>query len=120
MYLLQEAARSPIHDAMNAACAMSGGVRGYPRLRNMKSRLALPVLHCTGIIAEVINYFVLECLPKVGQNHARASLLAILGKGVMDSVNVCEYRELVAHTAACPKIFLRDLDCVFFTLLQLT
>eukprot|EP00170_Pyropia_yezoensis_P001372 contig_6081_g1376 len=65
VYLLQEIASSPFDDAMNAARTMSGGVRGYPLLRNMKSRLQLPVLHCTGNIAEVITYFVLECLPEV-------------------------------------------------------
>lgn len=120
MYLLQDIARSPFDDAINAARTISGGVRGYPLLRNMKSRLQLPVLHCTGNIAEVITYFVLECLPEVVQNDARASLLAITGKGKMDALYLREYRELVAHTAARPAIFLRDLDCVFVIVLQLT
>ncbi|KAK1861880.1 hypothetical protein I4F81_004459 [Pyropia yezoensis] len=86
----------------------------------MKSRLQLPVLHCTGNIAEVITYFVLECLPEVVQNDARASLLAITGKGKMDALYLRECRELVALTAARPAIFPRDLDCVFVIVLQLT
>eukprot|EP00170_Pyropia_yezoensis_P002588 contig_10902_g2592 len=86
----------------------------------MKSRLQLPVLHCTGNIAEVITYCVLECLPEVVENDARASLLAITGKGKMDALYLREYRELVAHTAARPAIFSRDLDCVFVILFQLT
>lgn len=86
----------------------------------MKSLIQLPVLHCTGNIAEVSNFFVLECLPEAVQADARTTLLAISGKGKMNALYLHEHRELVAHAAARPKSFSRDLDCTFTLLLQLT
>lgn len=120
VYLLHDIARSPFGDALNAARTLCGGVRGYPLLRNMKSRLQLPVLHCTGNIAKVVIHFVLACLPETIQEDARSPLLAITGKGKTDALYLREYRELVAHAAARPELFSRDLDSVFVQLLQLT
>lgn len=120
VYLLHDIARSPFDDAINASRTMCGGVRGYPLLRNMKLRIQLPEMHCTGNIAEVMNFFVLECLPEAVHADARSTLLAISGKGQMDALYLREHREFVAHAAARPEIFSHDLDCTFTLLLQLT
>lgn len=50
---------------------------------------------------------------------AKATVLAITGKGSMDAIYMREFRELVAHAVARPEIYSRDLDRVFTILLQL-
>ncbi|KAK1864509.1 hypothetical protein I4F81_007055 [Pyropia yezoensis] len=85
----------------------------------MSSRRLLPVLHCTGNLAKVIIHFTLACLPEYLQDIARQTMLAISGKGKMDALYLREHRELVAHTAAQPSIFSRDLDVAFRIMLQL-
>lgn len=119
IYLLHSIAKSPFSDALNAARTACGGVRGYPLLRGLNSRLQLPVLHCTGTNAKAIVYFTLACLPEAVQTQARQTLLAITGKGTMDAIYLREFRELVAHAAAQPEIFSADLDVTFIVLLQL-
>lgn len=117
--VLQDIARTPFDDAAKAARTACGGVRGYPLLRGMRYRLQLPVLHCTGNIAKMLNNFTLACMPEVFRDAARCTLLAISGKGAMDALYLREHRELVAHAAARPDIFSHDLDVVFVILMQL-
>lgn len=117
--VLQDIARTPFDDAVKAARTACGGVRGYPLLRGMRYRLQLPVLHCTGNIAKMLNNFTLACMPEAFRDAARCTLLAISGKGSMDALYLREHRELVAHAAARPDIFSRDLDVVFVMLLKL-
>lgn len=117
--VLHDIARTPFDDAAKAARTACGGVRGYPLLRGMRYRLQLPVLHCTGNIAKMLNNFTLACMPEAFRDAARCTLLAISGKGAMDALYLREHRELVAHAAARPDIFSRDLDVVFVMLLQL-
>lgn len=117
--VLQDIARTPFDDAVKAARTACGGVRGYPLLRGMRHRLQLPVLHCTGNIAKMLNNFTLACMPEAFRDAARCTLLAISGKGAMDALYLREHRELVAHAAARPDIFSRDLDVVFIMLHKL-
>lgn len=119
LYVLHPIAKTPFDGALNAARTACGGVRGYPLLRGMSSRLQLPVLHCTGNLAKVIIYFILACLPESVGDEARSTMLAISGKGKIDALYLREFRELVAHTAAQPSIFSRDLDVAFVIMLQL-
>lgn len=119
LYVLHRIAKTPFDGALDAARTACGGVRGYPLLRGMSSRLQLPVLHCTGNLAKVIIHFTFACLPEYLQDIARQTMLAISGKGKMDALYLREYRELVAHTAAQPSIFSRDLDVAFRIMLQL-
>lgn len=119
IYVLHSIAKSAFDDALNAARTACGGVRGYPLLRGMSSRLPLPVLHCTGNLAKVMCHFPKACLPAVLQERARVTLLAITGKSDKDAIYLREFRELVAHGAARPENFSRDLDPVFVILLQL-
>lgn len=117
--VLQDIARTPFDDALKAARTVCGGVRGYPLLRGIRYRLQVPVLHCTGNIAKMLNNFTLACMPEAFRDAARCTLLAISGKGAMDALYLREHRELVGHAAARPEIFSRDLDVVFVMLLKL-
>lgn len=119
IYVLHDIAKSPFSDALNAARTACGGARGYPLLRGMLSRLQVPVLHCTGSMAKALTHFTLACLPGTVQEMAKATVLAITGKGSMDAIYMREFRELVAHAVARPEIYSRDLDRVFTILLQL-
>lgn len=119
IYVLRDIAKTPFSSAAHAARTMRGGVRGYPLLRGMRSRLQLPVLHCTGNTSRVMAHLVLSCLPTTVQDMAKMTILAIVEKGAMDAIYLREFRELVAHGVARPEIFSRDLDRVFFILFQL-
>lgn len=119
VYVLHDISKSAFTDAFNAARALCGGVRGYPLLRGMRSRLQLPVLHCTGNLATVLNNFALACLPEAVKQMARMTVLAISGKGQLNALYLREHRELVAHAVVHPEIFSSDLDVVFVILFQL-
>lgn len=119
VYVLHDISKSAFTDAFNAARALCGGVRGYPLLRGMRSRLQLPVLHCTGNLAKVLNNFALACLPEAVKQMARMTVLAISGKGQLNALYLREHRELVAHAVVHPEIFSSDLDVVFVILFQL-
>lgn len=119
IYVLHDIAKTPFSAALNAARTACGGARGYPLLHGLRSRLQVPVLHCTGSVAKALTHFALACLPGSVQEMAKATLLAIVGKASMESIYMREFRELVAHCVARPDILSRDLDRVFFILLQL-
>ncbi|KAK1862782.1 hypothetical protein I4F81_005349 [Pyropia yezoensis] len=69
--------------------------------------------------AKALTHFALACLPGSVQEMAKATLLAIVGKGSMEAIYMREFRELVAHCVARLDILSRDLDRVFIILLQL-
>lgn len=119
VYMLHDFSKSAFTDAFNVARALCCGVRGYPLLCGMRSRLQLPVLHCTGNLSKVLNKFALARLPEAVKQMARMMVLAISGKGQLNALYLSEHCELVAHAALHPEIFSNDLDVLFVILFQL-
>lgn len=117
--VLQPIAKSTFDMACNAARRAAGGVRGYPLLRGLRTRLQLPVLHCTGNLSKMVMLFILACLPAEVCVAAKRSILAITAKGKVESLYLREFRDMVATAVACPSVISTDLDPVFFLMLQL-
>jgi len=113
-------AATNLTNAMNAARRLAGGVRGYPMLRGLRTRLQAPVLHCTGTSAKMTVYYILACLPEEQKVAATRVILAIMSKGKKENLYLREFRELIAIAVACPSVLSPDLDPVFYLLLQLT
>lgn len=117
--VLQAISASACAEAFSACRRIAGGVRSYPLLRGLKVQLQAPVLHCTGYIAKHLVHFILACLPEDVETRSKQVITAITSKGKVDSMYLREFRELVAAAVACPDIFTRDLDPVFYSMLQL-
>lgn len=117
--VLQAISSSGCAEAFSACRRIAGGVRSYPLFRGLKVQLQAPVLHCTGYIAKHLVHFILACLPEDIETRSKQVITAITSKGKVDSLYLREFRELVAAAVACPDIFTRDLDPVFYVMLQL-
>lgn len=117
--VLQVIPKSTFEKACNAARRVAGGVRGYPLFFGLKTRLQLPVLHCTGNLSKMVLLFTLACLPTEVCAVAKRNILAITSKGKVESLYLREYREMVASAVACPSVLSQELDPVFFIILQL-
>lgn len=117
--VLHSIAKSTFNMACNVARRAAGGVRGYPLLRGLRTRLQLPVLHCTGNLSKMVVLFILACLPAEVSVSAKQNILAMTAKGKVESLYLREFRDMVASVVACPAVFSSELDPVFFLLLQL-
>lgn len=117
--MLHYISKSVFNQACNTARRFAGGVRGYPLLRGLRTRLQLPVLHCTGNLSKMVVLFILACLPEPVRATAKQTILAITSKGKVEALYLREYRELVASAAASPSVLSPDLDAVFRVMLQL-
>jgi len=119
VYFITDISATNVTEGVNAARREAGGVRGYPMLRGVETRMQSPVLHCTGKNAKRVILLILSSLSEELEAKAKIILLALTAKGQMDNLYLREFRELVAAAIACPEVFSDDLDVVFSILLQL-
>jgi len=49
-------------EGVNSALREAGGVRGYPMLRGIETRMQSPVLHCSGTNAKLVIILILSSL----------------------------------------------------------
>lgn len=84
--VLASISNTAMTEAFNACRSLAGGVRCYPFLRGMKVEMQVPVLHCTGTIAQLLVYFILSCSPEDTAVKARQVISAIASKGMVESL----------------------------------